>query len=462
MVEQKRDKDSDTIAAIATAPGLAGIGIVRLSGPDALRIADALFAGGRKPSKMKGFEAAYGWVKDGGEKLDEAILLVMRAPKSYTREEVAEFQCHGGPVALRRILEAVLKAGARLAEPGEFTKRAFLSGRIDLAQAEAVASLIFAQTSAGAKASVRGLSGELGNKIQSLRQDLLGLLADLEAGLDFAEEEVEFVSREQMKERIQEASRVLDGICRRAQAGMILSEGIKLVIAGKPNAGKSTLMNALLERDRVIVAPHPGTTRDVVEEMINISGIPVRLSDTAGIRENADEIEREGVRRSRAAILEADLVLLMLDAGEPLSDYDGKLLDETKDLKRLILVNKIDLKKNLSRDQLKKLIRDDPVLEISAKKGTGLDQLRSEIQELIWQGDLSGEDPLVSSLRQLELLKQSRLEMENALKAIEQNLGEEFVAAELRKAIQALGELSGQSFTEEMLDLIFGKFCVGK
>jgi len=461
MVEQKRDQDSDTIAAIATAPGLAGIGIVRLSGPEALRIAETLFQGERKPSGMKGFEAGYGWIKDGGEKLDEAILLVMRAPKSYTRQDVAEFQCHGGPVALRRVLEAVLRAGARLAEPGEFTKRAFLAGRIDLAQAEAVASLVFAQTSASARAALRGLSGELGNKIKIIRRELMNLLADLEAGLDFAEEEIEFVSRERVREHLERNLEQMTELCRRAQAGMILSEGVKLVIAGKPNVGKSTLMNALLERDRVIVTPHPGTTRDVVEELINLGGVPVRLSDTAGIRDDAEEIEKEGVAKSRKAIQEADLVLLMLDASEPISEYDRKLIEEIKGIKKLTLVNKIDLKKKLDLRELGDLTGDQ-ILEISAKLGTGLDDLRKRIQEMIWKGELAGEDALVSSARQMEFLKQAQSQIDLALKALAQNLSEEFIAAELRKAIQALNQLSGEALTEEMLNLIFSKFCVGK
>ncbi len=462
MVEQTRDQDFDTIAAIATAPGLAGIGIVRISGPDALRIADELFEGTRKPSHMQGFEAAYGWVKAKGERIDEAIVLVMRGPKSYTRQDVVEFQCHGGPVVLRQVIEAALNAGARLAAPGEFTQRAFLAGRIDLAQAEAVASLVFAQTGASASAALRGLSGELGGRIKTIRSDLVVLLAELEAGLDFSEEELEFVSREQVRERLENNLEQLGELSKKAQAGMILSEGIKLVIAGKPNVGKSTLMNALLERDRVIVTPIPGTTRDVVEELIVISGVPVRLSDTAGIREHADEIEREGVRRSRKAITEADLILLILDASEPLSGKDRKLLKETSGLRRLALLNKIDRKRRLSKKDLTRLVNKEPVLEISAKKGTGLEKLRRKIEAMIWQGELSGEDALVSSQRQLELIKQARARLEQALEALDKKLSEEFMAAELRKAIGALGELTGATVSDEILELIFSKFCIGK
>jgi len=461
MVKGTGDKDSDTIAGIATPPGIGGIGIVRMSGPDALRIADSIFEGKKKPSELKGFQAIYGWITDGEQRLDEAIVLVMRGPRSYTREDVVELQCHGGPVVLRQILDAVLKKGARLAEPGEFTRRAFLSGRIDLSQAEAVASLVFSQTSGSARAALRGLSGELGKKIKGVREVLMKLVADLEAGLDFAEEDIEFVRREDVERELKDILLRISGLIRGARAGMILSEGVKLVIAGKPNAGKSTLMNALLERDRVIVTPYPGTTRDVVEEVINLDGVLVRLSDTAGIREDAGEIEKEGVARSWRAIQEADLILLMFDGSERISEYDRRLIEETKNLKRLILVNKIDLKIELNLRELEALSGSE-VLEISAREGTGLDRLRKRIQEMIWEGDLSGEDALVSSARQLELLKRVKDGIEDALNAHKENLSEEFIVAELRKALNVLAEISGEIISDEILDMIFSRFCIGK
>jgi len=461
MVKGTGDKDSDTIAGIATPPGIGGIGIVRMSGPDALRIADSIFEGKKKPSELKGFQAVYGWITDGEQRLDEAIVLVMRGPRSYTREDVVELQCHGGPVVLRQILDAVLKKGARLAEPGEFTRRAFLSGRIDLSQAEAVASLVFSQTSGSARAALRGLSGELGKKIKGVREVLMKLVADLEAGLDFAEEDIEFVRREDVERELKDILLRISGLIRGARAGMILSEGVKLVIAGKPNAGKSTLMNALLERDRVIVTPYPGTTRDVVEEVINLDGVLVRLSDTAGIREDAGEIEKEGVARSWRAIQEADLILLMFDGSERISEYDRRLIEETKNLKRLILVNKIDLKIELNLRELEALSGSE-VLEISAREGTGLDRLRKRIQEMIWEGDLSGEDALVSSARQLELLKRVKDGIEDALNAHKENLSEEFIVAELRKALNVLAEISGEIISDEILDMIFSRFCIGK
>jgi len=462
MAERERDKDSDTITAIATPPGFSGIGIVRISGKDALSIADKLFQGKRRLSELSGYQACYGWVVEEGEKLDEVIALVMRAPRSYTREDVVEFHCHGGPVVLKRVLEAVLRKGARLAEPGEFTMRAFLAGRIDLSQAEAVSQLIFAQTESAARSALRGLAGELGEKTRQLRQRLVEVLADLEAGLDFAEEEIEFISPSDLLKSLREIDFELSRLINRAQAGMILSEGINLVIAGRPNVGKSTLMNALLERDRVIVTPYPGTTRDVVEEMVNIAGVPVRLSDTAGIRREADEIEKYGVERSYQAIARADLVLLLLDGSEPLTDHDQKLLKETEDKNRLIIINKIDLAQKISEKELAGFIQGEQILKISAKTGQGIEELKRKIEEMIFTGELSGEDALVASLRQLELLRASREQIQRAIKTAQQGLSEEFIASELRRGVELLGEISGESVSEEMLEIIFSKFCIGK
>ncbi len=462
MAERERDKDSDTITAIATPPGFSGIGIVRISGKDALSIADKLFQGKRRLSELSGYQACYGWVVEEGEKLDEVIALVMRAPRSYTREDVVEFHCHGGPVVLKRVLEAVLRKGARLAEPGEFTKRAFLAGRIDLSQAEAVSQLIFAQTESAARSALRGLAGELGEKTRQLRQRLVEVLADLEAGLDFAEEDIEFISPSDLLKSLREIDFELSRLINRAQAGMILSEGINLVIAGRPNVGKSTLMNALLERDRVIVTPYPGTTRDVVEEVVNIAGVPVRLSDTAGIRREADEIEKYGVERSYQAISRADLVLLLLDGSEPLTDHDQKLLKETEDKNRLIIINKIDLAQKISEKELSSLLKAEEILKISAKTGEGIEELKKKLEEMIFAGEVSGEDALVASLRQLELLRACREQIQRAIKTAQQGLSEEFIASELRRAVELLGEISGESVSEEVLEIIFSKFCIGK
>jgi len=322
--------------------------------------------------------------------------------------------------------------------------------------------LIFAQTESAARSALRGLAGELGEKTRQLRQRLVEVLADLEAGLDFAEEEIEFISPSDLLKSLREIDFELSRLINRAQAGMILSEGINLVIAGRPNVGKSTLMNALLERDRVIVTPYPGTTRDVVEEVVNIAGVPVRLSDTAGIRREADEIEKYGVERSYQAIARADLVLLLLDGSEPLTDHDQKLLKETEDKNRLIIINKIDLAQKISEKELAGFIQGEQILKISAKTGQGIEELKRKIEEMIFTGELSGEDALVASLRQLELLRASREQIQRAIKTAQQGLSEEFIASELRRAVELLGEISGESVSEEMLEIIFSKFCIGK
>jgi len=462
MAPAQRHRDSDTIAAIATPPGAGAIGIIRLSGPHAIAIARQIFQGERDPLTMKGFEASHGWIVRGNQKLDEVVLLVMRSPKSYTREDMVEISCHGGPMVLAQVLEAAIAAGARMAEPGEFTRRAFLSGRIDLAQAEAVAALIASETEAAARAALRGLAGELSEKIQALNASLLQALSDLEAGLDFAEDDIAFISREQLIIRLQGAGNELAKLASRGQAGKILSEGIRLVIVGRPNVGKSTLMNALLEKDRVMVAEAPGTTRDVVEDSFNLKGLPVRISDTAGLRENAKPIEKQAANRTRKALNQADLALLLLDRSEPLTDYDRLLLAETKDRLRLLLLNKSDLASKLDGSELKRLLAEEKFLEISAKTGQGLPELRERIKEQIWQGKPASEDALAASQRQLEILDQCRASLEKAITAAKDGLGEELIAADLRKGIDCLGQISGETVSEQILELIFKKFCIGK
>jgi len=462
MADGKRDRDSDTIAAIATPPGIGAIGVIRLSGPDAIEIAAALFSGQRNPLEMKGFEAAHGWIIDSNEKLDEVVITIFHAAKSYTCENMVEISCHGGPIVMQRVLDALLRKGARLAQPGEFTKRAFLAGRIDLAQAEAIAALVASETDAASRAALAGLAGELSGKIKTLRAGLVQTLADLEAGLDFSEEDIEFISREKLNERLQAALKELDELGRRSRAGKILSQGVRLVIAGRPNVGKSTLMNALLDRDRVIVTPHPGTTRDVVEDAINIKGVPARISDTAGIGEHTDEIEREGINRTRRAIESADLIILMLDGSEPLTDYDAAILAETKNRGRVVLINKIDLEQKLDRKGLKKILGSEGFLELSAKTRAGIEQLKEKIERLIWKGEISSEDALVSTLRQIELLDSSRAALQTAASIASQGLSEEFIASEIRRGIELLGQITGESVSDEVLDIIFSRFCIGK
>jgi tRNA modification GTPase len=456
-------KPEDTIAAVATPPGRGGIGIIRISGPDAIRIACEIFRGERRPEEAPGYSLLYGWAVDGEENLDEVLLLIMRAPKSYTREDVVEFHCHGGPVPLRRVLEAALRSGARLADPGEFTKRAFLKGRIDLSEAEAVADLIFSMTEASARAALGQLSGALAKDVKRSRDELMKILADLEAGIDFVEEDIEFITRKELRDRLEKHASLIEKRIREGSRGRIIREGIGAVIAGRPNVGKSTLMNALLREDRVIVTPHPGTTRDIVEEALDLEGVTVRLSDTAGVREELGEVEREGVTRSLRALEQSDLILAMLDSSEPLTNEDRLLVERVSGRPHLILLNKSDLEQKLNEKDLAEVMPSSQVLHISALKGEGLDELKSRIVEMVWGEKVSSsEPPMVTNLRHLEALSRAKESIRQALAALEQNLSEEFISADLRGAIQALGEITGESITEEILEGIFSRFCIGK
>ncbi len=453
----------DTIAAVATPPGRGGIGIVRISGPDAVRIAGEIFRGERRPGDAPGYSVLYGWAVEGDSKLDEVLCLVMRAPRSYTREDVVELHCHGGPMPLRRVLEAVLRRGARLAEPGEFTRRAFLHGRIDLSEAEAVADLIFSLTEASARAALGQLAGGLARDVRASRQELVGVLADLEAGIDFAEEDIEFITGDELRERLESQVSLMESRIEEGRRGRVVREGVGVVIAGRPNVGKSTLMNALLREDRVIVTPHPGTTRDIVEETLDLEGLAVRLSDTAGVRDEPDEIEREGVTRSLKALEEADLVMMMLDSSEALTAEDRSLIERVRNRPHLVVLNKSDLDQKLDEKELGELLPDSGALHISALKGDGLDQLKNRIKDMVWGDKVpASEPPMITNLRHLEALQKALSSLRQALFAMADNLSEEFISADIRAAVRSLGEITGEDISEEVLDIIFSSFCIGK
>ena len=456
--------DHDTIAAIATPPGRGAIGIVRISGPEALRIGEQLFRGERGLAELKGFAAALGWVEDQSERLDQVLCLVMRAPRSYTREDVVEFHCHGGPEPLRRVLQAVLGRGARLAEPGEFTRRAFLAGRIDLSSAEATAELIESQIEAQARAALKRLAGGLQAAIGGLRAQVLELLALLEAGIDFADEEdIPVISRPELRSRLAGLQAEVERLLQESERGRVVEEGFFAAILGRPNVGKSTLMNALLREDRVIVTPHPGTTRDVVEESVVLAGLLVRLSDTAGIRASQDAVEQLSVDRSWRAAAGADLVLLLLDGSEPIQPEDSALVAKLGRQPVLLVLNKADLKPALREEDANRLCPGAPVVSISALTGQGLDRLEAKIVELASSGQSwPGESAVLLNLRQRQSLRRAGEALARAQAALEEKLSDEFVAADLRPALAALGEITGESVSEEILDLIFSRFCVGK
>ena len=381
----------DTIAAIATPLGEGGLAVVRLSGPNALKIADQTFQprgkSARKPSEAATHTIHYGRVMRASKVVDEVLLAVMRAPRTFTREDVVEITCHGGLLPAKLVLDAVLEAGARLAAPGEFTKRAFLNGRIDLTQAEAVADLIHSRTELALDAANEQLAGKLSQRINQLRDELLKTLAHIEAHIDFPDEDISPDTREKLRGRLKGGLAFMDELIRTANEGQILRRGIRVAIIGRPNVGKSSLLNQLLGHDRAIVSASPGTTRDTIEETANIRGLPVVFVDTAGLRESGDAIELEGIRRSREALARAEIILHVLDAAEPLTKADEHSLAEFAQRKRILVCNKSDLPRRLELPSG----QTSPVTEVSCLTGHGLERLKDQIKELVWSGDIKAE-----------------------------------------------------------------------
>ena len=457
----------DTISAIVTAPGEAGVGIVRVSGPLAQNVGEALFcsASGRKLAELPSHYASYGKVVNpvDGAMVDEVLLLVMRAPHSYTREDVVEIQCHGSHVSLRRILALTLSCGARLAEPGEFTKRAFLNGRLDLTQAEAVMDVIRAKTEASLRLAVRHLEGGLAAAIRAERERLLGLIAHIEALLDYPEEEIEEVSAQQAADGAALAAAKLQHLLDTADQGKVLREGLATVILGKPNVGKSSLLNALVRTQRAIVTDVPGTTRDVIEEYVNLRGVPLRIIDTAGIRETEDIVEKLGVERSRQMLEEADLVLVLLDTSRPLSTEDKEVLTLLGAQKRLVLLNKSDLPPLWGEEEIRTLAPGQQVLRISLAAASGLEELEEAIVQQVYCGAASqGEGLLAVNVRQEALLQQAVRHLQEVGVAAAAGMPLDCLSIDLRAAWTLLGEITGDTVGEDMITEIFSRFCIGK
>jgi len=456
----------ETIVAISTPVGEGGIGIVRLSGKNALSIADKIFVSKDKikPSKFKTYTTHYGHIAR-GETIDEVILTVMRAPKSYTKEDVVEVNCHGGIVPLRKVLNLVVDLGARLAEPGEFTKRAFLNGRIDLTQAEAVLDIIKSRTEGSMKVALGQLEGELSLKIKSMKRKLLDILSETEARIDFSEEDIELRSQDEIKKKLKNISEELKKLIDDTWKGLILKEGIMCVICGKPNVGKSSLMNVLLKRNRVIVTPVPGTTRDAIEEMINLGGIPLKIVDTAGISRAKDIVEEHGIRKSKSYIKKADLILFMLDMDRPWSNADKDIFKDIKGTNFLVIVNKSDLKRKLSEKQIKKIAKADKIIEISLLRKRNLDKLEKAILQEIWHGNVpQPEGIFVANLRHKKDLENTRSCINMGIKILRNSkeAAPEVVSSFLRDAIFSLGSILGESVEPDILGRIFSKFCIGK
>ncbi len=454
---------TDTIAAISTPIGEGGIGIVRISGKNALNIADKIFVSpdGKTPSTFKTYTTHYGSVAKNSRVIDEVILTIMRSPKSYTKEDIVEINCHAGIVALRATLELVLENGARIAEPGEFTRRAFLNGRIDLTQAEAVLDIIRAKTDSALRAGLAQLKGVLSKEINKYRELLLGALTQLEAGIDFPEEDISSSGLKNISGHLDEAIKGLEKLIESSRLAKILRDGIHVVICGKPNTGKSSLLNALLKEERSIVTPIAGTTRDTIEEIIDIKGIPLRLVDTAGILEPRDLVEKEAVKRSKEHIASADLAIILFDASVKLSKEDMFLMSKLKTKRVIALINKCDLKPKIEREKITKAFKT--VIDISAKKLININLLENAIADLVYAGDiLAPESLMVSNLRYLKMIQKAKINIAQALKSLDNNLPLEFIAQDLKEALGHLDEILGKKFPEDLLDKIFSEFCIGK
>lgn len=457
----------DTIAAISTAPGEGAIGIVRISGEDAIRIADEVY---RLKEKRLNEQAShtihYGHIVDpkNDEVIDEVMVTVLRAPKTFTREDIVEINCHGGIVAINRILQLVLRMGARLAEPGEFTKRAFLNGRIDLSQAEAVMDLIRAKTDKSMQMAMRQLDGELSNLIQNLRQEILNTLAQVEVNIDYPEyDDVEEMTLQLLREKTEQVSRGIRALLNTASQGKILRDGLKTAIVGRPNVGKSSLLNVLLREEKAIVTDIAGTTRDTIEEYVNVRGVPLQLIDTAGIRETDDVVERIGVERSRKALNEADFVLLILNHSEELMDEDLRLLEQTKDFKRIILLNKTDLPKKIDMGKVKEFATDSEIVTTSMLKKEGIDQLEEKIADYFFQGQMNERDATyLSNTRHIALLEKAEQALQEVANGVDMGMPVDLIQIDFTRAWDLLGEITGDTVQDELLTQLFSQFCLGK
>lgn len=457
----------DTIAAISTPIGEGGIGIVRLSGDQAIEIVDTFFqaASGTTLKDVTSHTLLYGSIVDPktGRKIDEVLTTLLRRPRTYTREDTVEINCHGGIVALHQTLLLALESGCRLAEPGEFTKRAFLNGRIDLAQAEAVIDVIRSRTAVSLQIAMRQLEGRLSQKVTELREALLNVQAHLEAAIDFPEEDLSPFSGQHLQQEIERILRETDRLLDNAEGGQVYREGIKVAIVGRPNVGKSSLLNALARESKAIVTSIPGTTRDIIEEVVSIRGIPLRLRDTAGLGEPGDEIEQIGMELSRKSIQAADLVLYVADGSEPLAAEDLSIISEIKHKKTLAVVNKIDLPERIEEKRLRQVLEPEKLVRISALNGDGLDDLEQAVVDLVFAGKVfSLDDTLVSNVRHQHALNKTVENLKEATGAIANNFPEEITATAVKDALDSLGEIVGETVTEDLLDKIFSEFCIGK
>lgn len=459
-------KEFDTIAAISTALGNNGISIIRVSGEKALSIVNRIFqpVNGRQILDMRTYTMRYGNIISIEDKstIDEVIISYMKGPKSFTGEDVVEINCHGGVYPTKAVLEEVLKSGARMAEPGEFSKRAFLNGRIDLSQAEAVMDIINSKTELSMKSAVEQSKGRISREIMKLRDELLEMIAHIEATVDYPEDDLEEMTGEKVTKDVEKIIKEIELLIETADEGKILREGISTVIVGKPNVGKSSLLNALLSEKRAIVTDVPGTTRDVIEEYINIQGIPIKIIDTAGIRETEDEVEKIGVIKSKEKLDEADLIIFMLDSSRPIDNEDMEIINYIKDKRCILLLNKVDLNNNINEDDFKNIIKSQYIIRFSAISGIGLDKLKNAIRDLFFKGEINSKEIIITNSRHKDVLIKARKSCLSAIEALKNTSAIDLASIDLRNAWMSLGEISGETLKEDLIDKIFENFCLGK
>lgn len=455
----------DTIAAIATAPGEGGIGIIRISGADSIAIASSIFKPFYKENLLDypNRSLVYGNIVDSDRVIDEVLIARMEGPNSYTAEDVVEINCHGGFISVKKILELVLKKGARLADPGEFTKRAFLNGRIDLSQAEAVIDIINAKTDQSHDIAQTQLEGALSQKVRSLTNMITEVLAQVEVAIDYPEEDIEFITYKELTDKTSQIQKEVVKMYETSDTGKILREGLKTAILGKPNVGKSSLMNWILGENRAIVTEIAGTTRDVIEEFVNIKGIPLKIVDTAGIRETDDIVEKIGVEKSRDHMKSSDLVLVVLDSSRELEEDDLEILDAINPKKTLVLINKIDLESRLDMDKVKEYIAEENIIHISAMENKGLESIHDKIETMVYEGRVSNKgDVMITNTRHKDAIYKAMNSINDAIKGLEDHMSYDFIGVDLKDAWDSLGFINGDTVTEDLLDTIFKSFCIGK
>ncbi|GFR38173.1 tRNA modification GTPase MnmE [Insulibacter thermoxylanivorax] len=456
---------SDTIAAISTPLGEGGIAVIRVSGDEAIPQVDQIFDSKKSLEEVPTHTVHYGYIKDPerGERIEEVLVTVMRGPRSFTREDVVEISCHGGIISVNKVLQLLLRRGVRLAEPGEFTKRAFLNGRIDLTQAEAVIDLIRSKSDRAFSIALKQVEGRLSKKIRELRQELVEVLAHIEVNIDYPEHDVEEMTSAYIKEKSEKVIAEIDGLLHTARQGKILREGIVTAIVGRPNVGKSSLLNELAQENRAIVTDIPGTTRDVIEEYVTVGNIPLRLLDTAGIRETSDLVEQIGVERSKHAIAEADLILYVLNNGELLQPEEIELLEQIRDRQYLVIINKIDLPNKLDLAKVGELIPEDRIVKMSVKEGIGIEELEAAIANLFFSGELEGQDlTYVSNARHIACLERAKQSLQDAIESVNAGIPIDIMQIDVRAAWEQLGEIVGDAAPDSLIDQIFSQFCLGK